>query len=139
MQIFFFLAKSAWASPFKSRLDSIWQRRESRRDQEEGGELDPQVGPEEIKSRVESWTSFCISCYSAAVLQTLSLRLLHKAVETAVAWYTSLLATQWQGDTALVVLAVVHGLLGLPGRCVRSSLHSFSPCPLSLPLIIISV
>ena len=27
---------------------------------------------------------------------------------------------------ASVVLAAVHGLLGLPGRCARSSLHSFA-------------
>ena len=35
--------------------------------------------------------------------------------------------------TALTLLwlfwRAVHGLLSLPGRCVRSSLHSFSPCP----------
>ena len=42
---------------------------ESRRDQEEGGELDPQVSPEEMMSREvelgsESWTSFfASSCY----------------------------------------------------------------------------
>ena len=81
-------------------LDPSWPRR----NQEEGGELDPQVGPEEIKSRVESWTSFCISCYLAAVLWTLSLWLLCKAVEIAIVWYTSLLAMQWQGDTALTLL-----------------------------------
>ena len=67
------------------------------RDQEEGGELDsheevrpsfagpgeikwlvPQESPDEIKSREvelgsESWTFFCFSCSSAAVLRTLSL------------------------------------------------------------------
>ena len=58
--------------------------------------------------------------------------LLRTAVETAITWYT-IVAMQWRGDTALIntsiVLAAVHGLLGLPGRCARSSLHSFSPFP----------
>ena len=34
-----------------------------------------------------------------------------------------------------IVLAAVHGLLGLPGRCARSSLHSFAPFPLSPSLM----
>ena len=35
-----------------------------------------------------------------------------------------------------IVLAAVHGLLGLPGRCARSSLHSLVPfAPLSPSLI----
>ena len=36
--------------------------------------------------------------------------------------------TQWRGNIS-IVLAAVHGLLGLPGLCARSSLHSFSPFP----------
>ena len=40
--------------------------------------LDPQVSPEDIKSREvelgsESWDFFCLSCYSTAVLRTFSL------------------------------------------------------------------
>ena len=33
---------------------------------------------------------------------------------------STLVAAQWRGDT--IILAAVHGLLGLPGRCERSSL-----------------
>ena len=40
---------------------------------------------------------------------------------------STLVAAQWRGDTASIVLAAVHGLLGLPGRCARSSLHSLAP------------
>ena len=32
-----------------------------------------------------------------------------------------------------VVLAAVHGILGLPGRSARSNLHSFAPFP-SVPV-----
>ena len=58
---------------------------ESRRDQEEGGELDSheeaspheQVSPEEIKSREWSWDReldfFRFSCFPTAELRTLSL------------------------------------------------------------------
>ena len=55
------------------------------------------------------------------------------AVETAVAWYTSCcaMARGHRLDTS-IVLAAVHGLFGLPGRCVRSSLHSPAP-PLLRP------
>ena len=83
----------------------IRKMRESKRDQEEGGELDsheevrlsfagpgeikrrevvldPQESPEEIKSReveqgggaeLRKLDFFCFSCYSSAVLRTLSL------------------------------------------------------------------
>ena len=58
---------------------------ESRRNQEEGGELDchEEASPEEIKSREvvlgyrererESWDFFCFSCFPTAELRTLSL------------------------------------------------------------------
>ena len=50
----------------------------SRRDQEEGGVLDPQVSLEGIMSRevelgCESWTFFALSFYSTVVQWTLSL------------------------------------------------------------------
>ena len=49
------------------------------------------------------------------------------AVETAIAWYTSCYAmARGHYLNILVVLVAVHGLLGLPGRGARSSLHSFS-------------
>ena len=45
---------------------------------------------------------------------------------------STLVAVQLRGDTAFntsIVLAAVQGLIRLPGRCVRSSLHSFAAFP----------
>ena len=88
--------------------------------------LDPQVSPEEIKSREvegsENWTSFAVDI----ILVTL----LRKAVETAIAWHASCctMAKGHRLNTA-IVLAVVHSLLGLLGQYTRLSLHSFAPFP----------
>ena len=98
--------------------------------------LDPVVSPEEIMSReVElgcgSWTSVLLHvftqqrcnghcpCYSA-LAQQVKQHLL-----------STLVAAQWPGDTVntSIVLAAVHGLIGLPGRCARSSHHSLFPPP----------
>ena len=128
-------------------------RSESRRDQEESwtlaktldafagpGEtkrrevvLDPQVSPEEIKSReVElglKFRLFCISrCFPTAELRTLSLWPFRTAVGTVTAWYTSCCAMAKRTmPQHFVVLAAVHGILGLPGWRLRLSLHSFVP------------
>ena len=61
--------------------------------------------------------------------------LLRTAVETTTALYT-LVATQWRGPHRLdivVVLAVVHGLLDLPGRAT----HCFSPPPIPSPISLV--
>ena len=98
--------------------------------------LDLHVSPEEIMSRgveqgCESWTFFASSCYSTVVQRTLSLRLCPStAVETSIAQYTSCCAmARGHRLNTSIVLADVHGLLGLPGRCARSSLHSLAPPP----------
>ena len=87
--------------------------------QEEGGELDSHeevrlsfAGPGEIKKREvvlgsKRWTFF-FSCYSTAVLRTLSLYAMASG-----------------HCLNIVILAAVHGLLGLPGRCERSTQPSF--------------
>ena len=61
--------------------------------------LDPQVSPEEIKGREvelgsESWTSVASSCYSTAVLWTLSLRLC-STQQLKQQLLSTLVATQW--------------------------------------------
>ena len=57
------------------------------------------------------------------------------AVETAIAWYTSCCAmARGHCLNILVVLAVVHCLLGLPGWCTQSSLYSLAPCPPPPPI-----
>ena len=54
--------------------------------------------------------------------------LLRTAVETVTAWYTSCYAmARGHSLNTSIVLAAVHGLLGLPGRCARSSINSFAP------------
>ena len=56
--------------------------------------------------------------------------LLRTALETAVVQYTSCCAmARGHCRNIVAVLAAVHGLLGLPGRYARSSLHSFAPFP----------
>ena len=94
--------------------------------------LDPQVSPEEIMSREmelgpESWTSFASvvtqqQCYGHCPCDCSAEQLKRQLRST-------LVATQRRGDclNTSIVLAAVHGLLGLPGRCTRSSLHSFAP------------
>ena len=116
----------------------------SRRDQEEGGELNSQQSPGDIKSREvelgsESWSSF-----ASVVPQQLCYGHCHKtdllrtAVETVVSGVCIciyiLVASQWPGPHCLnivVVLAVVHGLLGLLRVGLRGrATHSFSlPLP----------
>ena len=95
--------------------------------------LDPHVSPEEIVSREvelgsESWTSFAlvVTQQQCNVLVTLP----WTAFERATTWYTM---ARGQCLNILVVLAVVHCLLGLPGRCTQSSLYSLVPCPLPPP------
>ena len=82
--------------------------------------LDPQVGPEEVMSReVElgsgRWTSSASvvsqqQCYGHRPYDCSAQQLKQQLRGT-------LVATQWRGDTALIntsiVLAAVHGLLGL--------------------------
>ena len=94
--------------------------------------LDPQVSPEEIMSREvelgsESWTSFASvvtqqQCYRHCPCDCSTQQLKQQL-------HSTLVAAQWRGDTALTLLAAVHGLLGLPGRCARSCLHSLAPPP----------
>ena len=56
--------------------------------------------------------------------------LLRTAVETVIAHCTTCCAVaRGHHFHTSFVLAAVHGLLGLPGRCARSSLHSFAPPP----------
>ena len=89
--------------------------------------LDPQVSPEEIKSREvelgsEDLTSFAVDI----ILVTL----LRKAVETAIAWHASRCTTaRGHRLNTSIVLAAVHSLLGLLGQYTRLSLHSFAPFP----------
>ena len=88
-----------------------------RRDQEQGG-----------GAGLRKLNFFGFSCYSTAVLQKLSLWLLCTTAETAIAWYTSCCAmARGHCLNILVALAAVHGLLGLPGRCARSSHSLFLP------------
>ena len=89
--------------------------------------LDPQVSPEEIKSREvelgsENWTSFAVDI----ILVTL----LRKAVETAIAWHASC-CTMAKGHrlNTSIVLAVVHSLLGFLGQYTRLSLNYCAPVP----------
>ena len=101
--------------------------------------LDSHVSPEEIMSReVElgsiSWISFALvvtqqQCNGHCLCDSA-----WTAFETAATWYTSCYAMSWGHClNILVVLAVVHCLLGLPGRCTQSSLYSLAPCPPSPP------
>ena len=100
--------------------------------------LDPQVSPEETKNtEVELGLRVGLLLLqlllNSSATDIVIVTLLRRAVETAITWYTSCYATA-RGHflNILVVLAVVHGLLGLPGRRARSSLQSFapfSPCP----------
>ena len=72
---------------------------------------------------------------SSSATDIVLVSLLRTAVETATAWYTSC-CTIARGHclNILVVLAAVHVLLGLPGRCARWSLHSFAPvAPVPVP------
>ena len=88
----------------------------SRRDQEEGGELDSQL--------------LLNSNATDIVLVTL----LSTVVERAIAKYTICYAmVRGHCLNIWVVLAAVHDLLGLQGQCARSSLHSFAPFPPFLP------
>ena len=51
-------------------------------------------------------------------------------LETAVVLYTSCCAmAKGHHLNTSIVLAAVHGLLGLPGQCARSSLQSLPPSP----------
>ena len=95
--------------------------------------LDPQVSPEEIKSREvelgsESWTSFASVLFSPAELRTLSLCLFRTAVETAIAQYTSCCAVA-SGHCLLYFCCPGGGPrhFGLPGWRLRSRPHSFAP------------
>ena len=100
--------------------------------------LDPQVSPEETKNtEVELGLRVGLLLLqlllNSSATDIVIVTLLRRAVETAITWYTSCYAVA-RGHclNILVVLAVVHGLLGLPGRRARSSLQSFapfSPCP----------
>ena len=99
--------------------------REPRRDQEQGG-----------GAGLRNWTSFASvvlllnSCATDIVLVTL----LSTAVETAVAKYTSCYAMAKEYCLNIfVVLAAVHGLLGLPVWSAQSRLHSLSPPPPAPP------
>ena len=95
-------------------------------------ELDLQVSPEEILSRevelgCESWTSFATSCSNSSATDIVLVTLPSTAVETAVTQYTSCCAmARGHCLNTSIVLTVVHGLLGLQGRCARSSRHSFT-------------
>ena len=115
--------------------------------------LDTFAGPGEIKRRVDlsSWTlklaqkrwrtgrwSWALKAglllylllLNSSATDLVLVALLRKAVETAIAWHASCYAmARGHCLNILVVLAAVHGLLGLPGRCARSSLHSFAPSP----------
>ena len=94
--------------------------------------LDPQESPGEIKSREaelgsEICTVLCFSCYSTAVLRTLSLWLCSaQQLKQQLAEYTSCFALARSPLLNIaVVLAVVHGLfgllrVGLRGRTTRS-------------------
>ena len=92
----------------------------------------------EVELGWESWTSFassCPSCSSTAVQRTWSLWLCPStAVETAIAQCTSRweMARGHRLNTS-IVLAAVHGLLGLPDRWTRSSLHSSAPSASPVP------
>ena len=97
-------------------------------------ELDPQVSPGEIMSREveldsESWTSFLLPvvtqqrcnghCPCDCPAQQLKQQL-----------RSTLVAARWRHRlNTSIVLAAVHGLLGLLGRCPRSSLHSLAHFP----------
>ena len=67
----------------------------------------------------ENLTSFCFSCFSTAVLRTLSL------------WLCS--AQQLKQQLIADVLAVVHGLLGLLGQRSSHSLFLLLPFPAPPP------
>ena len=102
--------------------------------------LDPQVSPEEITSGevelgCESWTSFASlvtqqQCYGHCPCDCSAQQLKQRLRGT-------LVAAQWRGHrlNTSIALAAVHGLLGLPGRCSRSSLHSPPPSPPSPSLL----
>ena len=97
--------------------------------------LDPQVSPEEIKSReVELGLRVGLLLLrlllNSSATDIVLVTLLRTAVETAFVKYTSCCAmARGHCRNIVVVLAAVHGFLGLPGRYARSSLHSFAPFP----------
>ena len=98
--------------------------------------LDPQVSSEETMSTevelgCESWTFFCFKLLlNSGATDIVLVTLPSTAVEKAVAQYTSCCAmARGHRLNTSIVLAAVHGLLGLPGRCARSSLHSLAPFP----------
>ena len=128
----------------------------SRRDQEKGGELDSheevrhfcgvqakskevgELDSQESTSRAgrwslapESWTCLLLQLLlKSSATDIVLVSLLRTAVETAIAWYTDCW-TRARGHcfNIVVILTAVHGLLGLRGRCTRSSLRSLSPPP----------
>ena len=86
--------------------------------------LDPQVNPDEIKSREEE-----LGLRVGLLLHQLFLNSgatdFVFSVETAVAWYSSCYAmASGHCLNIFVFLAAVHGILGLPGWRLRSSLRS---------------
>ena len=108
--------------------------------------LDPQESPGEINCREvelgsEGWTSFASvvtqqQCHGHCPCDCSSQQLKQQLRST-------LVATQWRGPHCLnivVVLAVFHGLLGLPVWSARSShSHSLTSPPPSLISLMVSV
>ena len=102
--------------------------------------LDPQVGPEEIKSReVELGLNVGLllrQLFPNSGATDIGFVILFR---TAVGTVTTLVAAQWRSGHCLnifVVLAAVHGVLGLPGWRLRLSLHTFVPLPPLSPSLI---
>ena len=98
--------------------------------------LDPQDSPEEIKSKEAElglkvgllWPRLFLDSGATDIV---FVALFCTAVETTASCVVHQLLRSGEGTlpNIFVVLAAVHGILGLPGWCVRSSLHSFSPSP----------
>ena len=97
--------------------------------------LDSFASPGESKRREvvlgsESWTYFASvvsqqHCYGHCLCDCSAQQLKQQLRSTV-------FATQWRGPhchNIFVVLAAVHGLLGLRGRCARSSHQSVVPFP----------
>ena len=97
--------------------------------------LDPQVSPEEIKSReVELGLKVGLLLRqlfsSSGSTDIVIVTLFRTAVGTVTEWYTSCCAMAKRAlSEYFVVLAAVHGSLGLPGWRLRLSLQSFFPFP----------